>query len=136
MGVVRRRLALRVVRGFLLVLLALGVCGMHTLGHLDGGHGGTSSDVHGMGVVQEPVPMAPAGLRAFVPEHDMPGFDPTDVCLAVLTSFMVMMMLAAWIKAWRRTGGRGWSRPPVRQVARPPPKTTSLRLASLSMLRI
>ena len=135
MGVARRRLASRVVRGFLLVLLALGVCGMHTLGHLDGGHGGTSSDVHGMGVVQEPVPMAPAGLQAFVPERDMPGFDPTDVCLAVLTAFMVMMMLAAWIKV-RRTGGRGRSRPSVRQVARPPPKTASLRLASLSMLRI
>ncbi|MGW0201404.1 hypothetical protein [Nonomuraea sp. NPDC003201] len=123
-------------RGFLLVFLALGVCGMHTLGHFDGGHSGTSSDVRGKGVVPEPVLMASVGLQAFVPEHDMPGFDPTDVCLAILTSFMVMMMLAAWIKVRRRSGDRGWSRLSVRQVARPPPKTTSLRLARLSMLRI
>ncbi|MEU4235132.1 hypothetical protein AB0F17_63610 [Nonomuraea sp. NPDC026600] len=124
-----RRLALRVVRGFLLVILALGVYGMHTLGHVEGGHGGSSA----AGMVRE---FVPEGMRAFVPEGGMPGLDPTSVCLAVLTSFVIVLVLAAWIKARRRTFRDPWSLSPVQQVARPPPKRTSLRLARLSMLLI
>jgi hypothetical protein len=128
-GVVRQRLALRVVRGFLLVALALGVCGMHTLGHLDGRHAGS----HGMDVAQTLV--APAGMPAFAPDPGMFGFDPTSVCLAVLTSLMLVLVLAAWIRTRRRVWGQRRSPSPVRRVARPPPKPTSLRLACLSVLR-
>lgn len=136
MGVVRRRVALRVARGLLLVVLALGVYGMHTLGHVGCRHGGSPSDAHGMGIAQEPLIAVSTGLRAFVPENEMPGFDPTSVCLAILTSLMVVLLVAASIRAGRRLGGGGAVRPPVRQVARPPPKPTPLRLASLSISRI
>jgi hypothetical protein len=135
-GVARRRLALRVARGLLLVVLALGVYGMHTLGHVHGRNGGLSSDAHGMNVAQEPLPVVPAGLRAFVPEHEMPGLDPTSVCLAILMSLVVMLVVAVWTRVGRRTNDGFGGLPPVRQVARPPPRSTSLRLASLSMLRI
>ncbi|MEV0143859.1 MULTISPECIES: hypothetical protein [unclassified Nonomuraea] len=136
MGVVRRRLALRVARGLLLVSLALGVCGMHTLGHVDGRHGGSPPDAHRMGVAQEPLAAVPAGLRAFVPEREMPGFDPTSVCVAILTSFMVVLLIAAWGRVRQRSDGRAGGPADVPRVARPPPKPTSLRLASLSILRI
>ncbi|TMR93565.1 hypothetical protein EJK15_38745 [Nonomuraea basaltis] len=136
MGVVRRRLALRVARGLLLVVLALGVYGMHTLGHADGRHGGSPPDAHGMGVAQEPLIAVPAGLRAFVPGHEMPGFDPASVCLAILTSLVVVLLIAAWTRAGQRSDGGGRASAPIRRVARPPPKPTSLRLASLSILRI
>jgi hypothetical protein len=135
-GVVRRRLALRVARGILLVILALGVCGMHTLGHVHGRHARSPSDAHGMGVSQEPLVAIPAELRAFVPEREMPGFDPTSVCLAILTSFMVVLLIAASVRAGQRSDGGGGAPAAVPRVARPPPKPTSLRLASLSILRI
>ena len=136
MGVMRRHLALRVARGFLLVILALGVCGMHTLGHLDGMHGAPQADAHGMNVAEEAASQAPAWLPAFVPDSGGLGFDPTSVCLAVLTGLMVVMMMAAWIRARRRTGVQDRSLSPARLVARPPPKPTSSRLARLSLLRI
>jgi hypothetical protein len=136
MGVVRRRLALRVVRGLLFIALALGVGGMHTLGHVEGRHGDPPPDAHGMGVAQEPLLAVPAGLQAFVPEREMPGLDPTSVCLAILSSLVVVLLIAAWMRARRRPGGGSGARPPARQVARPPPKPTSVNLASLSILRI
>lgn len=132
MGVVRRRLA----RGLLLVLLALGVCGMHTLGHVHDRHAGSPSDAHGMGVAQEPLVASPAALRAFVPEREMPGFDPTSVCLAILTSFMVVLLIAASARAGQQSDDGGGAPAAVPRVARPPPKPTALRLASLSILRI
>ncbi|MEV0388042.1 hypothetical protein [Nonomuraea sp. NPDC050643] len=127
----------RVARAVLLVALALGVCGMHTLGHLDGRHGGTAAGGHAMEVVAPtPLPVVPAGLQAFVPDRGMPGFDPTDVCLAILMSFVVLLLTAAWIKVGRRAGARGGPLSSVQQIARPPPKHISRRLAILSMLRI
>jgi hypothetical protein len=110
----------------------LGVYGMHTLGHLEGGHGQAGG--HGMTVAQEMV--VPAGAPGFVPDRKMPGFDPTSVCLAVLTALMLVMVMAAWIRIRRRTGGGSRSLSWVRQVARPPPQATAERLAGLSLLRI
>ncbi|RSN12630.1 hypothetical protein DMB42_10575 [Nonomuraea sp. WAC 01424] len=129
MGVVRR-----FVRGLLLVLLALGVCGMHTLGHLDGRHGG-SPGRHGT-VAQEAPAVLPAGAQAVAGEHRMPGFDPTSVCLAVLTSLLIILLAAVRFWTRRRAGAGAGDLPPARPVARPPPRPTSLRLASLSTLRI
>ena len=131
MGVLERRLALRVVRGFLLVILALGVYGMHTLGHAACRHGGSPGDASVM--LREPVS---AGSQGSAPDGGMPGFDPTSVCLAVLTSWVIVLALAAWIKERRRTSANTLSSSSVQRVARPPPMTTSLRLARLSMLRI
>ncbi|MEV4177141.1 DUF6153 family protein [Nonomuraea sp. NPDC049709] len=130
----RRFRAVRVARAVLLVALALGVCGMHTLGHLDGRHGGPSPGAHAM---EGFAPAAhQAELPAYGPDRGMPGFDPTDVCLAVLMSIIVLLLGAARIRAGRRTGAGGGALSSVRQVARPPPELTSRRLAILSMLRI
>ena len=131
MGELERRLALRVVRGFLLVILALGVYGMHTLGHAECRHDGSPGDASVM--VRE---LVSSGSLGFVPDRGMPGLDPTSVCLAVLTSLGIVLVLAAWIKERRRTSANTLSSSSVQRVARPPPKTTSLRLARLSMLRI
>ncbi|MEU4508269.1 DUF6153 family protein [Nonomuraea wenchangensis] len=120
-------------RAVLLVALALGVCGMHTLGHLDGRHGGSPSVAHGM---QAAPAVVSAGMETFVPDGRMPGFDPTDVCLAVLMTFMVLLSVATWARVARRGDGAGGTWASARQVARPPPKLTSRRLAILSMLRI
>ncbi|MBT2227694.1 hypothetical protein [Nonomuraea sp. NEAU-A123] len=133
MGVLRQGLALRVARGFLLVVLSLGVCGMHTLGHLDGRHGDPSTGMHG---ISADIETLPAGLQVFAPGRDMPGFDPTSVCLAVLTSLLLMVLMTAWVRSRRAVTGIDGPLSPVRQVARPPPEPTSLRLARLSLLRI
>ncbi|WP_157549962.1 DUF6153 family protein [Nonomuraea candida] len=132
----RRRLASRVARGLLLVLLALGVYGMHTLGHVTGGHGGSPSAAHSTGVAQEPAHALAAALQSFAPEPGTPGLDPTSVCLAILTSFVAVLLATAWLRARRRPGAGGGAMPPARHVARPPPRPTSVRLASLSILRM
>ncbi|AQZ63523.1 hypothetical protein BKM31_20500 [[Actinomadura] parvosata subsp. kistnae] len=128
-----QRRAVHVLRAVLLVALALGVCGMHTLGHLDGRHGGSS---HGMQAAPAVVSVVPAGMEALAPDGTMPGFDPTDVCLAVLMTFMVLLLIATWARVGRRGDGNGETHASARQVARPPPKLTSRRLAILSVLRI
>ncbi|MGW3353624.1 DUF6153 family protein [Nonomuraea rubra] len=130
-----QRRAVHALRAVLLVALALGVCGMHTLGHLDGGHGGSSS-AHGMEAVPAVTSVIPAGMESFVPDGEMPGLDPTDVCLAVLMTFVILLLIATWVRAGRRGDDKGATHPSAGQVARPPPKLTSRRLAILSMLRI
>jgi hypothetical protein len=130
-----QRRAVHTLRSVLLVALALGVCGMHTLGHLDGRHGGSSA-AHDMQAAPAVVAVVPAGMEAFVPDGKMPGLDPTDVCLAVLMTFVVLLLIATWARAGRRGDGEGETWASASQVARPPPKLTSRRLAILSMLRI
>ncbi|MET8003409.1 hypothetical protein [Nonomuraea glycinis] len=125
-------LALRVARGFLLVIVAMGVYGMHTLGHLDGQHGGQIVGVHHSA---EALTAPPPWHDGFAPSRDMPGLDPTSVCLAVLASVLAVAAMAAWIRL-RRQVGNGESSVPAYQVARPPPELVSLRLARLSVLRI
>ncbi|MFI9595418.1 hypothetical protein [Nonomuraea sp. NPDC052265] len=120
MGILRRG-----ARALLLVVLALGVCGMHTLGHVNARHD--------LAIAHEAPAAALAGLH---PGHEMPGLDPAGVCLAVLTSLLVVALLAFWVGTRRRTGGGAGAEPSLRPVARPPPRPTSLRLAHLSILRI
>jgi hypothetical protein len=112
----------------------MGVYGMHTLGHLDGQHGG---QIAGMHHSAEAVTAPPPGYDGdgFAPSRDIPGLDPTSVCLAVLTSILAVAAMAAWIRL-RRQVGNGESSVPAYQVARPPPELVSLRLARLSVLRI
>ncbi|GAA3682135.1 hypothetical protein GCM10022224_053130 [Nonomuraea antimicrobica] len=132
----RRRRASCAVRAVLLVALALGIGGMHTLGHLDGRHGAAPGGAHATEVAPAAPSVVPAGLVAFVPDRTMPGFDPTDVCLAVLASLVVLLLGAGWAWAGRRSAAGVELPSSVRRVARPPPKLTSRRLAVLSMLRI
>ncbi|MEV0819872.1 hypothetical protein [Nonomuraea rubra] len=133
MGGTRQRRATHAARAVLLILLALGVCGMHTLGHIDGRHHASLANGHGPTM---PLPAADPSHPSIGSDPGVLGLDPTDVCLAVLSVFMVVMGLAAWLRTRRRTHLRAGSLSPARQVARPPPKPTSLRLASLSVLRI
>ncbi|MFF0865799.1 hypothetical protein ACFYUV_28885 [Nonomuraea sp. NPDC003560] len=133
MGILRRG-----ARALLLVVLALGVCGMHTLGHVNARHDMANAR-HGLAVAHElPVaPVAPvAALAGLAPGHEMPGLDPAGVCLAVLTSLLVVVLLALWAGVRRRAVGGAGPGPAFRPVARPPPRPTSLRLARLSILRI
>jgi hypothetical protein len=129
----------RVPRWLLLVALVLGVAGMHTLGHLGPHHGtGAMSSLSMPGAAPEtpPVPRPPAvhqDPRALV-RGGMPGLDPTSVCLAVLTSSLILLLLTTWL--WRRrTCGEADAGGPVYYVARPPPRRTTPRLAQLSVLR-
>ncbi|MFI6177640.1 hypothetical protein ACIA8R_19070 [Nonomuraea sp. NPDC051191] len=126
MGILRRG-----ARALLLVVLALGVCGMHTLGHVNARHD--------MALAHE-APAAHAGLQSghagLQSGHEMPGLDPAGVCLAVLSSLLVVALLAFWVGARRRAFGGTGAGSSLRPVARPPPRPTSLRLAHLSILRI
>ncbi|MEV3981510.1 hypothetical protein [Nonomuraea sp. NPDC049758] len=130
MGILRRG-----ARALLLVVLALGVCGMHTLGHVNARHDMANARP-GLAVAHE-LPVAPvAALAGLAPGHEMPGLDPAGVCLAVLTSLLVVVLLALWVGVRRRAVGGAGPGPAFRPVARPPPRPTSLRLARLSILRI
>ncbi|MFI6291979.1 DUF6153 family protein [Nonomuraea sp. NPDC050790] len=109
-------MALRLGRLLLLVLLVVGVCGMHTLGHLS--HG----EPHAV-AVQAPV--------AVDQDDGLPGMDPGVVCLAVLTSMVFLLLALVWagtLPSPLRAVRRFWR---VRGVARAPP-----RLAELSVMRI
>ncbi|MFI7423886.1 hypothetical protein [Nonomuraea sp. NPDC049684] len=130
MGILRRG-----ARAFLLVVLALGVCGMHTLGHVNARH--DMANARPVLAVAHELPAAPlAALAGLAPGHEMPGLDPAGVCLAVLTSLLVVVLLALWVGVRRRAVGGAGPGPAFRPVARPPPRPTSLRLARLSILRI
>jgi hypothetical protein len=105
------RAGTRAAKWLLLVMLVVGVCGMHTLGHVSSGHG----PLHGVSAVA-----GPGGEGAA-----LPAMDPDTVCLAVLTSmsFHALALVRGWVK--------GWSPPSVRVVrqgagvARAPPRITS-----------
>ncbi|MFI7693128.1 hypothetical protein ACIBQ6_28925 [Nonomuraea sp. NPDC049655] len=130
MGILRRG-----ARALLLVVLALGVCGMHTLGHVNARH--DMANARPVLAVAHELPAAPvAALAGLAPGHEMPGLDPAGVCLAVLTSLLVVVLLALWVGVRRRAVGGAGPGPAFRPVARPPPRPTSLRLARLSILRI
>jgi hypothetical protein len=94
-------------RLLLLLLLAVGVVSMHTLGHMAPGGAGSMSamtasqaTMHVMvPAVQHPV-MSPAG-SAGLPHHPLPGTDPMSVCLAVLGAFG---LFAVFVLAARRAG--------------------------------
>ncbi|MBB2910744.1 hypothetical protein FHS43_002007 [Streptosporangium becharense] len=142
-----RRSALQVSR-WLLIALILGIAGMHTLGHLshERGHGGlaavsghASPDDHKIPEarpVSAPVPETGIEHLLPLPGDPLPVLDPTSVCLAVLAS-LLLLFLGVW-SAWTRQvqDARAADASPVLLVARPPPRRTALRLASLSVLRI
>ncbi|MFI6316428.1 hypothetical protein ACIBG8_02860 [Nonomuraea sp. NPDC050556] len=103
---------MRVARWFLLVALALGVCGMHSLGHVASGHA-VHDQASGMG-------------------EKAPDLDPTAVCLAVLTSLLILFVAALAGRSRRAAAGGTGARASVPGVARAPPGRTR----SLVVLRI
>ncbi|MEU4324818.1 DUF6153 family protein [Nonomuraea dietziae] len=130
------RAATRVSRCILLVVLAVGVCGMHTLGHLgrrtaaSTGAAGVHAMAHG--------PAEPEGgeVGAAPMGAPMPGLDPTSVCVAVLTSLLILLLVARRARARGTAGAAARPAWPGRGVARPPPEPTAVRLARLSVLRL
>src|SRR5262245_4249489 len=92
--------SLPVLRLLLLALTALGVAGMHTMGHPSGSHGMSAATT---------TPHIDSGMPAHVtavPAHSMVllqmaapksgrGLDPSNVCLAVLTVVGIAVLIAA-----------------------------------------
>ncbi|MGV9535087.1 hypothetical protein ACWEU6_13285 [Streptosporangium sandarakinum] len=70
------------------------------------------------------------------PGGTLPSSDPSSVCLAVLTSLVLILAGAAWAWTRRSREARPAGVRPAPLVARPPPPRTALRLARLSVLRI
>ncbi|WP_126643944.1 DUF6153 family protein [Embleya hyalina] len=148
-------------RGLLLVLLTLGVMGMHTLGHpasaaAPGSAPGSASvapaDPAAASTAVDPVdagggamrPMAP-GRHGGCPDGDCSagggphhGSDPTTICLAVLLAGLGVVVAALAVLALRRARTRRRRRPRARLAAfvlgLPPPATPDLAL--LRVLRI
>ncbi|MEV6130763.1 hypothetical protein AB0M05_28705 [Streptomyces violaceusniger] len=146
-------------RVLLVVVLALGVFVMHTLGHPDGGSGagGSHSAHHASGEPRPapygdgrtaatgsgshraaPAPSAEAEHAPAAPETKprapMTGMDMASLCVAVLGVWVLGALLGA---ALARRGG-----PPLRlpvasaAVARPDPPSHGPDLTALSVLRI
>jgi hypothetical protein len=130
----------------LLVLLTLGVAGMHTLGHGAGqehGHPGSPGMSDHMPVAQV-VPPADVTLAAAAPLGEPPtGHGPDlsvfTVCLAVLGAWGIVLLLR-WAQARRGRLGRTSRLPaaaPDRGHGRAPPaRLVGLRMAVVSVMRL
>lgn len=123
-----------ILRLLLVVLVALGVAGMHTLGHpRDSGHGGTAP-AH----LTQPASAAMDADGVVVRGLDL-SLDPSSVCLAILVVFSVAALLAALLmRGGRRPSSTGRRLRLVASAGRgpPPPVSVGLCLANLSVLRI
>ncbi len=137
----RRFAALRVL---LLVLVAFGVAGMHTMGHPSDSHATmTMAASHGTSATRSPAMNAAAPIQvAGVELVGLPipggGFDPTEVCLAILTAVGLAVLLACALGAMRAAGGGVAPIPAVfAALGRGPPLRPALGLvlANLSVLR-
>jgi hypothetical protein len=129
------------------VLVALGVAGMHTLGHAHTSHVGAP---HGAGPhTMVMAASARAAQSAVETTHvavieAMGGvhvhMNPLDVCVAILTAFGLALLLAALLTRVRRAGRIALAGTPTRSAhGRDPPRDVpplNRRLASLSVLRI
>ncbi|MET7460194.1 DUF6153 family protein [Nonomuraea sp. NPDC005501] len=154
MGGSARRLPLSWLRWLLPVVLALGVWGMHTLGHVSSHHGqATTSSSHAPADADkaartapgetmpihrttiEPIPSADASGGLSAGSGSPPWLDPTVVCLAVLSSVVVLLLMAAQAAAWRWTRKIAGSTTWAGGVARSPPRRLAPPLASLSVMR-
>lgn len=136
-----------VLRLLLLLSVAVGVVGMHTLGHVSagghGGHGVASAAVttHGSSSTHSAMASAAAtgadGIAALVGVGR--SLDPSTMCLAIVAAFGLAALVAILLLSARRTGRPGRYRHQGRSPAgRGPPgqRSFGLRLADLSVLRI
>lgn len=126
-------------RLLLLLLAALGVTGMHTLGHPETAHGhGTHgaavamAHMHGDETRATPPGMAhadPAGAA-------LPDLDPSATCLAVLTSLLLALVTVLIPPRRDRHDAPAGTERRVRYVPRPPPRPIALDLTRVAVLRI
>lgn len=128
-GVLRRLL--------FVVVLALGVLMMHSMGHPDGGSGmGSGSAVHASA---HPAGGAHQAMLPAVTSHDTPsapmaGMDMALLCVAVLGAWVLTAVLrAAFV---RRRGPPPPRSAPAAAVPRPVPPSPIPDLTTLSVLRI
>jgi hypothetical protein len=124
-------------RTLLLVLVALGVLGMHTTGHPDDSHGvGTRTASHEMPAMQAPAAIVNVALMA-VPPGSGGDFDSLAVCMAVLTAVGLAALIGWAMLAVRRTYGGVAPVPSVLAgLGRGPPwRCHGLVLADLSVQR-
>jgi hypothetical protein len=155
MGRLAVHLSSRAFRWMLPVVLTLGICGMHTLGHVNPGHGqAAASPAPAMIAMRQaqasedgsqgklpPEPVAPASVFKaalfFSSGTGLPhGFDPTSVCLAVLASLLLLLLAVAWAGSRRWPGGPSARADRSGEVARPPPRRLAPSLARLSVMRV
>ncbi|MEJ3742549.1 DUF6153 family protein [Actinomycetes bacterium KLBMP 9797] len=133
-------------RLLLIVLIAVGVASMHTLGHpAGGGHGGAAHPAaHGghqppaISAAHETATMVVAARDTVLRGMGM-TLDPSTMCLAILVAFALAVLLAALLAAVRRRLPAEWQRRgTMASAGRGPPQTIplGLRVTNLSILRI
>jgi hypothetical protein len=139
-------MARRAARFLLLAVIALGVVGMHTLGHPGSDHGPDASMVHVAAMPHEAILGMSAPLVAVAASDGVsvagrtgPAMGSMDVCLAILTVFGIAALLLALLTG-RGRGPRIVFGERVRGTILgrgPPPRVPPLarRLATLSVLR-
>lgn len=113
----------------LLLVLAFGVAGMHTLGHHDG-HDTAATGHH---ATAEPVD----GPAAASPTGDL---DPTQMCLAILTAGALLGLVLTATRLGRRIAARLWRSGVnlAKPATRGPPDlmAATLLVARVTVLRI
>jgi hypothetical protein len=135
--VANQRIMLRLL---LPVLTAIGIAGMHTLGHPS--HEGTGVSVHHRAMSVHQAPMAEAVDAAMTVVGDTHGtglgMDPLSVCVAILVVGLLMLLVALMIRDGRRRMPGTYTQAAVAVTVRGPPKLSrlGLRLAHLSVQRI
>lgn len=132
------RLRLRALRWVLPLMLAFGICLMHTLGHLATDHGDASHSgavAHEVMVADTMMP-GMAAVEFFADAGSQPMFDPMSTCLAVLTSLLVLLLSLASARTVRRPARSGGGVARGSGVARSPPRRSALNLSELSVMRI
>jgi hypothetical protein len=113
-------------------LLALGILGMHTLGHASG-HGMDGMDDMRRGVAVSAVHVADGqATHTPAPGH---GFDPTAMCVAVLGSLLLAVALRVLLGS-RRLAATPWLAAAALVIPRPEPPPHAPNLVRLSVLRI
>ncbi|MFI6741658.1 hypothetical protein ACIBI9_52850 [Nonomuraea sp. NPDC050451] len=130
-----RRLLLPGLPWLLPLLIAFGVAGMHTLGHLASHHGVAvvqGSHVHASPVTAFEMDRSEPAICS----RDAVGFDPSDVCLAVLTSVIALLGAVVWAATLYWHAGMGGWGSPARTAARAPPRRLAPSPAALSVMRI
>ena len=147
-GVVAVPWLFQVPRALLLLLIGLGVAGMHTTGHPSATHdmSGTPAVFH-MSTTQvldavSPAHGLPGDVQPMPPHTALPqpalGMDPVKVCLAVLTLVGWVLLTARAVSAARHLAGTRTPPPVVLPTfGRGPPRLPSfgLGIADLSVHR-
>ncbi len=120
----------------LLVLVAFGVLGMHSVGHLV--PGSAHCPQAGLGGSPRAVAAVATHVVSVTCQCADSCADPSGECLAVLTGLGLLLLIAVLLFAVRRSGGfdsSGWRAMAVALRGPPRAGTIGLVIADLSVLR-